>query len=224
MVRETLLLLATCSGLLLYNTATDTVTKIDSVNEFTSVTSDGRDMAITYNNTKSCVQIYDVQSHDLISSFQVQSKQTVGWIATLAYDVEEDLVYVMDINKDCLKVYSHKGKLIREIGQHGRGRGEMVRPRGVTIQGGPDGTILVADKGNHRILRFKKDGALKGVVLAKTNGLEAPTGIAYCNKERKMVIITERGLVHVVREQNQQTTPKSSPVSKPHEQDTQESP
>ena len=45
---------------------------------------------------------------------------------------------------------------IRTIGRRGRGNGEFISPAGIAF--GPSGNIFVADRGNHRIQEFDREG------------------------------------------------------------------
>jgi uncharacterized protein (TIGR03663 family) len=45
---------------------------------------------------------------------------------------------------------------VRTWGSEGSGAGQFLRPRGIAV--GPDGSVYVADSGNHRIQKFTADG------------------------------------------------------------------
>ena len=48
-----------------------------------------------------------------------------------------------------MAVYTDDGKLVREWGKNGKGDGEFDQPGGIVL--GDDGTLYVADQGNHRV-------------------------------------------------------------------------
>jgi hypothetical protein len=65
-----------------------------------------------------------------------------------------------------------------EVAGVGSGPGQFTEPRGIAT--GPDGDILVADSGNHRIQRFAEDGAFRATYGSEGDGpgqLRAPSGV-----------------------------------------------
>jgi 4-amino-4-deoxy-L-arabinose transferase-like glycosyltransferase len=67
-----------------------------------------------------------------------------------------------------------EGKMVRQIGRLGRGRGELVDPMDVAEDG--MGGIVVVDAGNARVQRFAPDGRPTGVWLrpGSPTGFQAP--------------------------------------------------
>ena len=65
------------------------------------------------------------------------------------------------------------------FGRKGSGHGELLRPTGVAVT--HDGTIIVADRDNHRIQLFSGDGRFLGKFGTKGDGdgqLNDPHGLA----------------------------------------------
>ena len=84
----------------------------------------------------------------------------------------------------------------------GNGRNQLYRPRGLHVD--EDGTVIVADWGNHRIVELRRD-ATNGTVLAGGNGqgnrpdqLDGPTDVIF-DKEIGSLIICDRGNRRVTR-------------------------
>ncbi|MFW6198285.1 MAG: 6-bladed beta-propeller [Acidobacteriota bacterium] len=70
--------------------------------------------------------------------------------------VTEEHVYVADVQVPVVRVYDRDGRWIRDIGQEGQGPGEFRRPRDVAVL--PDGTVVVVDGGNRRLVFFDPAG------------------------------------------------------------------
>lgn len=75
--------------------------------------------------------------------------------AGLAYDAEEDELYVADSTAHDLKVLDRKGALKRILGQRGTGPGEFNFPCDLAFG---NGVLWVADAGNHRVQGLKPSG------------------------------------------------------------------
>ncbi|HVW16821.1 MAG TPA: NHL repeat-containing protein [Solirubrobacteraceae bacterium] len=81
--------------------------------------------------------------------------------------------YVLDERRSRIVVFSRaSGKPVRTIGSKGTGAGQMLDPEQLAIAS--DGTIVVADTGNGRIVRFRTDGKYLGA----TTGIGRPHGVA----------------------------------------------
>ena len=78
----------------------------------------------------------------------------VGQIADVARDADGTF-YLPDWQQHTIWVVDLRGKLIRKIGQEGRGPGELTNPRSVSLL---DDRLLVLDSGNTRISAFTKEG------------------------------------------------------------------
>jgi DNA-binding beta-propeller fold protein YncE len=70
-------------------------------------------------------------------------------------------VYVTDLVKDCVAMFafdydSNQITFVRSWGQAGSLIGQFRDPEGIAVA--PDGTLYVADTGNHRVQKFHADG------------------------------------------------------------------
>jgi DNA-binding beta-propeller fold protein YncE len=133
--------------------------------------------------------------YDALGLFQ----QTIGEPAQLqrptgvAVNADGSRIYVIDRadnDSDLHRVmaYSGDGKLLREIGQRGRGDGEFNVP----VQGvvSPDGRLHVLDAGNFRVQTFDADGAFLssfGKVGTGLGQLARPRALA-CDAEGRLYI------------------------------------
>ena len=77
-----------------------------------------------------------------------------GEIADLIRDAEGNF-YLPDWQQHTVWVVEPQGKLIRKIGQEGRGPGELTNPRSVALH---DGRVFVLDNDNDRISAFSISG------------------------------------------------------------------
>lgn len=80
--------------------------------------------------------------------------EIVGEIADLTRDAEGNF-YLPDWQQHTVWVVAPQGRLIRKIGQAGRGPGELTNPRSVALH---DGKVFVLDNDNDRISAFSISG------------------------------------------------------------------
>ncbi|MYA77204.1 MAG: 6-bladed beta-propeller [Gemmatimonadetes bacterium] len=80
--------------------------------------------------------------------------EIVGEIADLTRDAEGNF-YLPDWQQHMIWVVDSQGRLIRKIGQAGRGPGELTNPRSVALH---DGKVFVLDNDNDRISTFSISG------------------------------------------------------------------
>ena len=59
------------------------------------------------------------------------------------------------VEECCISIYGYVGEKKRSFGSQGRGRGELLGPRGVAVDNGDN--ILVADSENNRIQKLTAD-------------------------------------------------------------------
>jgi DNA-binding beta-propeller fold protein YncE len=64
------------------------------------------------------------------------------------------------MSQHAVRVYDEAGKVVRQWGKRGKGDGEFNQPGGIVL--GRDGTVWVADQGNHRIQKFTAEGKFLG--------------------------------------------------------------
>lgn len=83
------------------------------------------------------------------------SGQGGGGIAVTDVEVAGDKVYATDTWQ--VTVFSKEGRLLRQFGKPGTGRGDMDHPNGVAAA--KDGTIYVADSNNNRLSAYTPSGA-----------------------------------------------------------------
>lgn len=84
------------------------------------------------------------------------------------------------------------------IGRFGVGPGELSAPLGVTVD--PRGRILVADTGNHRIVRFDSTGAYLdqfGGFAGEGNRFDRPTDV--CVNGTLSIWVLDRGTARVIK-------------------------
>jgi DNA-binding beta-propeller fold protein YncE len=67
-----------------------------------------------------------------------------------------DRVYVSDIVRHTVTVFSPGGRVLGQWGAPGIGAGEFLKPAGIAV--GRDGTVYVADRCNRRVQRFDASG------------------------------------------------------------------
>ena len=79
---------------------------------------------------------------------------------------------VTESGSHCLSVYDAKWKFLNTVGG-----GQLNRPSATAIT--PMGSILIADRGNHRICHFTLDGEFINDVITKRDGIKEPIGVAY---------------------------------------------
>ena len=73
-----------------------------------------------------------------------------------------DRIWVADAANHRLCIFDCEGKLLKIVGHHGSGRGELKYPYDLSAD--PDGShVVVVEFGNHRLQRFTLDGISVGV-------------------------------------------------------------
>ncbi len=72
----------------------------------------------------------------------------------------DDLIYLTNMVLHNVRVYRDSGELVREWSANGAEAGQLSQPGGIIIT--PDGHLLIADQGNHRLQKFTKTGESLG--------------------------------------------------------------
>jgi sugar lactone lactonase YvrE len=75
---------------------------------------------------------------------------------------DEGLIYLSYMGQHKIEVYTKAGMLVRSWGTGAKasGDGELNQPGGIVFLA--DGTLIVADQGNHRLQRFDREGKFLG--------------------------------------------------------------
>ena len=102
-------------------------------------------------------------------------------LGCIAFDSHGDLYAWASFGVNQLWEFSPEGNLIRTIGRYGSGPGQLNSVDDVAI--GKDGTVYVADQGNHRVAEFSPDGKWLGVLGSGKTGngegdIANPTDVA----------------------------------------------
>jgi tripartite motif-containing protein 71 len=85
-----------------------------------------------------------------------------------------------DGNHDYVKIYDLNGSFVRQFGGDGTGNGKFRRPLGVAYDA--NGSLWVADYGNHRVQVFDENGTFiskVGQYASESTSLNNPMDIAY---------------------------------------------
>lgn len=105
---------------------------------------------------------WSVQYHDSVGTTQVS-----GIAVTAA-----GLVYVAELLRDRVFIYSTDGRLIRVLGQSGYKPGQLDFPQGIDIAGD---YFYIADAGNFRVEKFSLNGIYASAFYSM--GPETPSGL-----------------------------------------------
>ena len=95
---------------------------------------------------------------------------------------------VADYSEDCVYMFNGQDQLIRKVGSHGSGNGQLDRPKGVTFDS--NNHLYVVDY-NHRIQKFDVSGKYLHQFGSRGSGngqLESPVGITIHDNK---VFVTE---------------------------------
>ena len=98
---------------------------------------------------------------------------------------------VADYSKHCVYIFDEQDQLIREVGNHGNGNGQLDNPEGVTFDS--NNYLYVADYSNHRVQIFDVTGKYHHQLGSRGSGngqLNYPVGITTHNNK---VFVTEHG-------------------------------
>lgn len=102
-----------------------------------------------------------------------------------------DKLYVTDIKKNKVFIFSLDGEKLLEIGSPGKGDGEFIAPNAVTID--KQENIYVTDSGNNRVQVFDKDGNFLRIVNGSEDGSSQS---AFINP--RGIGVDSRGILYVV--------------------------
>lgn len=79
----------------------------------------------------------------------------------------DGLIYVLDMSKCCVNVYSPEGEFVRSIARQGSGPGEILNPLAMAVVG--DGRILICSPFSGGIHSFFPSGEWEGISAEFTN-------------------------------------------------------
>lgn len=82
------------------------------------------------------------------------SNYVFGAIAGVSITPEGDIA-VLDMQKNCVSLFSSEGEFIRRIGRHGSGPGEFMYPAGMAFF--PEGEMVVCDAMGSKLIYFDSD-------------------------------------------------------------------
>lgn len=103
------------------------------------------------------VFVYDINSYQLVNSFPDIEPDDDGYLyqPTNLY-TDQNYVYVSDLGDNRIKVFSHEGKYIRSVGGYGSFAGQLMRPKGVTVDN--ESNLYVADAAFENVQIFNSKG------------------------------------------------------------------
>lgn len=85
-------------------------------------------------------------------------------------------ILVADSGNHRVQAFDSLGSFLSEFGSYGSGDGEFSDPQGLAV--GPDGRVLVVDRGNNRLVALSFDGQEFGYLDSYNAGLSYPTGVS----------------------------------------------
>lgn len=109
-------------------------------------------------------------------------------------EIVGEQIYVLDTEESQIKVFGVNGKLVRSIGQRGKGPGELNRPEGFYVDRSKK-IIAVADTGNRRLQILNDEGKL----ISSCNLTYPPSGIVLA--EGKYYVMSFPGSYVALREE-----------------------
>ena len=99
-------------------------------------------------------------------------------------------VFVSEMDKHCISVFSPSGEKKLSFGTRGSGHGQFQYPRGIVVYG--KGDILVADWMNHRVQKFTGRGQFLAAVGEEGCGplqFSSPSDIAFNTSNNKVYVV-----------------------------------
>ena len=98
---------------------------------------------------------------------------------------------VADHTKHCVYIFDEQDQLIRKVGNHGSGNGQLNRPIGVTFDS--NNYLYVADYGNHRVQVFDVNGNYHHQFGSRGSGNSQLSGPIEITTHNNKVFVTEQG-------------------------------
>jgi len=141
--------------------------------------------------------------------FRVGSTPNLGWQANAVLDELRisdirrptlcggpQRLLVVDSGKHSVMAFDDQGSLLAEFGSHGAGPGEFDGPEGLAVD--PSGRLIVADRGNNRLVALSFDGQDFGYMDSYQAGLDAPCTVAADGSGRLFIADTGNDRVVVL--------------------------
>ncbi len=111
-----------------------------------------------------------------------------------------DEILVLDSKHGLVKIFGDDLKFRVSFGGVGGAPGQLNMPQGMEL--GPDGSVWVADTGNHRLQVFSAEGKLDAVLGKQGSGIgefQSPAGLAW-HEGSMYVADTGNRRIHVIRD------------------------
>jgi DNA-binding beta-propeller fold protein YncE len=103
------------------------------------------------------IYVYDKETFKLSFSFPEMEPGDDGFLyQPTNLFVSQDLIYVSDLGDNRIKIYSLEGKFISFVGSYGNYAGQLMRPKGLTVD--KQSNLFVADAAFENVQIFNKDG------------------------------------------------------------------
>jgi DNA-binding beta-propeller fold protein YncE len=103
------------------------------------------------------VYVYDKTSYGLRMNFPAMESGDDGYLyQPTNLFVDLNYIYVSDMGDNKIKVFSHNGKYIRSVGGYGNYAGQLMRPKGVTVDN--KSNLFVVDAAFENVQIFNKEG------------------------------------------------------------------
>jgi tripartite motif-containing protein 2/3/tripartite motif-containing protein 56 len=96
-------------------------------------------------------------------------------------------LYILDNGNHRIVVADRDGRLLRTLGSHGSGPGQLCGPFVVAVDG--QDNVLVADHGNKRVVVFHADGTTAHFAVSAN-----PSSVAVCSDGRVLVALAGTGV------------------------------
>ncbi|MEI7965078.1 MAG: 6-bladed beta-propeller [Chitinophagaceae bacterium] len=111
------------------------------------------------NPTSNKVNVYQKDSHQLLSSFPDSSvRDQVNLYNPVNIYYRNGKIYVTDFGDFKVKIFDEQGKYIRSVGEYGKSIGQFVRPKGISVD--KQDNLFVVDAGFENVQIFNNIGKL----------------------------------------------------------------
>ncbi len=156
---------------------------------------DEAEILFVTDNDNHRILMYDKESLQLIGRFGGHGfEDEVGnfrYPFSLASDMDQENVFVVDVLNTRVQMMDNKGKFIRKIGAWGIREGTFFRPKGVAVDA--DDRVYVSDGYMGVVQIFKKNGSYVSVVGSGKNKeikFDSPIRV-YIDKKQRLFVVEE---------------------------------